>query len=869
MFCFRALAAGQMAVEYFVPHILLVRAATMVAKAFRLFLLPQEVPLYSETVVRIVFTLYHLPIAAFVLAMTQGWILNFIYSLLLPLLEHYSPVLDSFFPLTTAAWHFCRLWMHALPVLALGLSVATLGSKLLQSIIEAMMDSFSSFNGVDYALSYHRLEYILRSPTNQRVFLSVLFMDACFFIAVFYTSVLVVWEMREHRVLIATWIIIFIQLIYVMSTGFITRERTAPPGAEVLTPTTRRRDAPLPFVTVWWRESIGRMRHLGIQILAVFGCYWYWTAGIFDSTSFIVETLLYLNLPSLFGFVALDTSCSIIRTMLSVQWVARHPRYTWHVIAMFAPQFLLMLYTVLYFSAALPVVVMMLLMMYILFGRAVNLVQEHLVHPLYGVVRWEYAYSGKPLQPQLSAAIEDAWERKAPVPALVSLDMLVNMQTMTVMRTGEEPQPIARHARKGEGLPGLIAVLRRQLPRLLLLQSFSTISGERYNNARIALKFVTRFVLLLFIMVCVAIVLQTTVTPLRPMQVGVHVDNGTMQLRHVVIQISMTASPNTSNTSDTQRCGSTITDEEDSYPAVCQREVNGVHVWELGWLSLATYISSNEDVEAYLRFVNTNLGADWEVSVEGKPLRETQRGWIGIFEFFSHSKNVSVVAVRGTDLTSAVDLLQDYVMYATPVLYHILANVVPGSIFLPAKLINDFIHVISCLDRLWYVPKVPGLPTLSGLGLATGLMRDRQFDTIVLERVDAELSRRKLWDHTEARRRVLLAGHSLGGAINHIVGSKRHLYSVAFSAPGVLLMHKRYHISRADVHRTAITFVVSNDIVPTIGWQGGELHHLECAADRREFCHAMEYMIFTMWTGCPSIRRRYSRVCGVTVQPLA
>ena len=110
------------------------------------------------------------------------------------------------------------------------------------------------------------------------------------------------------------------------------------------------------------------------------------------------------------------------------------------------------------------------------------------------------------------------------------------------------------------------------------------------------------------------------------------------------------------------------------------------------------------------------------------------------------------------------------------------------------------------------------------------------------------------------REQVIMTGHSMGGAIAHIAGTRLKLRSVAFGSPGIVLSHKKFGIKDLKaVHARAFTVASSNDIVPLIGWQGGEVHHLECAvkASAAELCHVMEFMIGALWHNCPSIRSRY------------
>lgn len=116
----------------------------------------------------------------------------------------------------------------------------------------------------------------------------------------------------------------------------------------------------------------------------------------------------------------------------------------------------------------------------------------------------------------------------------------------------------------------------------------------------------------------------------------------------------------------------------------------------------------------------------------------------------------------------------------------------------------------------------------------------------------------------KVREQVIMTGHSLGGGIAHIVGIRLKLRSVAFGAPGIVLSHKKFGISDLkSVHSRTFTVASSNDIVPLIGWQGGEVHHVECVAKTSELCHVMEFMIGAIWHNCRTVRDRYPKLIDV------
>ena len=523
-------------------------------------------------------------------------------------------------------------------------------------------------------------------------------------------------------------------------------------------------------------------------------------------------------------------------------------------------------------------------------------------------------------------------------------------------------------------------------------------------------------------------------------------------------------------------------DSEDEYPGLCRATFgNDVSVFELSVLSLLTYLPSARDVARALVFINRNMGTDWRLSTsmwangtfadtdtecweaadgEGggassgvddtddeddatlaavaAQCAEAERSrvldWSGFFEFFDPKRAMRVIAVKGTDPTSVMDVLQDVNMFFEAALYQIITGVVPFAGILPTALATDFIRLTSMTDvlsrrELWdpsaashvrraatkaagnaegekarkvsspsVVAPVLGAadvadafaekgsankvanasdeadtkPNADGLlgslyAAVTGLLggtvtanaaeaaavvpstagaaaqaaevadeskeavakrsharrlarlrdliaakaarapemgsgsselyrvtSDRDYHLRVMRYVHSRLMRmsREADDGDDlrssssasasvtnataypdisfssdgapiplaVREQVIMTGHSMGGAIAHIAGTRLKLRSVAFGSPGIVLSHKKFGIKDLKaVHARAFTVASSNDIVPLIGWQGGEVHHLECAAkaSAAELCHVMEFMIGALWHNCPSIRSRY------------
>ena len=109
-----------------------------------------------------------------------------------------------------------------------------------------------------------------------------------------------------------------------------------------------------------------------------------------------------------------------------------------------------------------------------------------------------------------------------------------------------------------------------------------------------------------------------------------------------------------------------------------------------------------------------------------------------------NNRNVTVIAVRGTDVTRLHDFLEDFKLYTEPVVFTLLSTVFPTM-------------------RLWSqdVTSVM-IEKLYEFNIFFGLQGEAEYYQPLMKRV-MEIS--------AAGRHVVITGHSLGGGLARIVGS--------------------------------------------------------------------------------------------------
>eukprot|EP01061_Rhynchopus_euleeides_P000442 TRINITY_DN10304_c0_g1_i1.p1 TRINITY_DN10304_c0_g1~~TRINITY_DN10304_c0_g1_i1.p1 ORF type:complete len:335 (+),score=66.92 TRINITY_DN10304_c0_g1_i1:115-1119(+) len=273
----------------------------------------------------------------------------------------------------------------------------------------------------------------------------------------------------------------------------------------------------------------------------------------------------------------------------------------------------------------------------------------------------------------------------------------------------------------------------------------------------------------------------------------------------------------------------------DAYPTLCTQKWEGVDAWSYAFFSALAYLPPDEfpvGIAFYNSILKNRSGADWRVrySAESEGINSAS-----FFDVFSPSRNLTIIVSRGTNPISPLDYLQNIALYYEVGLYHFFASVIPFFTLFPQKLVIDAVHVSSRLEVVF-----------------SGLFGSPKRGVL-----------KYYWEHVmryAAKRqsdgyRVTLAGHSLGGAIAKIVGSRLGMRGISFHGPGIVLAHKKFGIEDvADIHRYAASIVPENEMVPTVDKLGGAVYNVLCASKRHDTCHLMESSVVELWNACPTVR---------------
>lgn len=217
-------------------------------------------------------------------------------------------------------------------------------------------------------------------------------------------------------------------------------------------------------------------------------------------------------------------------------------------------------------------------------------------------------------------------------------------------------------------------------------------------------------------------------------------------------------------------------------------------------------------------------------------LRRTHAQFVELVE---PSLNLSVVAIRGTDVGRISDLMEDIKMWVEPIVFMLLSTIFPTIRIWPdstASAVIEWLH---------------GTLQLFGLQSITAVAYYKP----VAEYVRAI---------KEQGREVVLTGHSLGGGLARVVGSLEMVTSICFSPPGIAQSYRKFHIGleqRSRLHHSSISVIPEYDFVPMIDTQVGLVQRIGCVDSAKALqnaCHMLEGTICELVNHCGDPRGRFS-----------
>ncbi|GLD93261.1 hypothetical protein PINS_up001853 [Pythium insidiosum] len=104
--------------------------------------------------------------------------------------------------------------------------------------------------------------------------------------------------------------------------------------------------------------------------------------------------------------------------------------------------------------------------------------------------------------------------------------------------------------------------------------------------------------------------------------------------------------------------------------------------------------------------------------------------------------------------------------------------------------------------------------------------------------------------------RLVLTGHSLGGAMAAMVGAKTKTPAVSFSGPGLLFSRGRFGVDDDDIRDYVLTIKPRRDVVPQVDELGGMIQEIECRRTNPLGCHSTQTHLCELYASCGDKRNR-------------
>eukprot|EP01012_Entosiphon_sulcatum_P015993 TRINITY_DN20971_c0_g1_i1.p1 TRINITY_DN20971_c0_g1~~TRINITY_DN20971_c0_g1_i1.p1 ORF type:complete len:791 (-),score=112.04 TRINITY_DN20971_c0_g1_i1:113-2485(-) len=754
---------------------------------FRGFLLLEYLPF--ELIPKCVFT-YHYVL---VIGMATAFFLN---SLLQVFFGHVVPLTDgSVFPhsgeelvmvLYAAGAHFGLLF-----------AMLAIGYKSLGQIADATIDAWG-FSRPPYTTFQLRLRRCAHAGALP-IFIFFLTAASGTVFLVFSTNWVMEWTPVDSPATMAALLIICTQVVYVLL--WYAHQR------------------PLPFLTdVFGRHWLGiviRIRYIGCLGMVVMAMALFVRRGLFEAVRQFILCALFLVLPHIIGAFALAATANCVDLFLCLKWLAMRPlRTVLHCIVLAAPFAVTGIATLLYFWR-LEVTLLVI-------GTGQMLIVQVIRH---------------------TRAAEDK-------PFLSDMVAFLFLTSAAHLKKEHDQEDLVKHM--------TFRALVRSIGTILCFALFA---------------------------LCLAVVLQQTAPWFRPRAISsyglVSDAEYTVIIRHVVVSLLGTVSTQTiegamqgpgvlSSPGELTAHDIYVAHHEQElheqgsglqgldYRGVCHRQWEGLTAMDYAWFSLLSYFDhATPDFDRAFQFYTSTLNPVRATAFDedGKPVTaqyesdwylryhsNTSGIWAVFYDFFSPSRNLSVVAVRGTDIGRPNDILQDVSMYVEVGLYQILRLGIPGLGMLPENLVVDGIKLASVVENVWLQ--------------AGGKDPNRHYWRPIRNYVNS------ITDRT-----VVLTGHSMGGAIAKVAAVQTGRRAVAISSPGVVLSRKKFGLRLEQIHRLVVNVAAAGDIVPFVDRLGGEVHWVPCSMRRSESCHLLEVTMVDLWASCavgvaasngPLWRDRYS-----------
>lgn len=272
-----------------------------------------------------------------------------------------------------------------------------------------------------------------------------------------------------------------------------------------------------------------------------------------------------------------------------------------------------------------------------------------------------------------------------------------------------------------------------------------------------------------------------------------------------------------------------------------------LNIMDVTFLSSVIYQSDNETMEDSFKV----YFSDWNQSVQNIRVLDVKTGppkmmhvQIDFKQKDKKSNNKvftqDLIVIRGT--YGASDVYQDFRMYSEVLALDAFSYLIPISTLWPRIMLQTFINTVYQIKNviLWK-------PANNYVDISYDYFRQTadQFNWT------------SKYNHTNVHDpSVIVIGHSLGGALAHIVASKVYaeqsinVRSFGIGNPGLLWSAKKFGITAHAIDSISTTVARNHDPCPQIDKQGGLVQSIECHQSLSEHCHSSDKTMCELFRSC-------------------
>ena len=242
-----------------------------------------------------------------------------------------------------------------------------------------------------------------------------------------------------------------------------------------------------------------------------------------------------------------------------------------------------------------------------------------------------------------------------------------------------------------------------------------------------------------------------------------------------------------------------------------------LNIADMAFLSYVAY-QENCNRQELNRTINSyflNRFGEWNVTYISE---ENPR----FYHLFEASSQVDIISIRGTRSTR--EWIENLKLWSEIISYQVTSVALPMQ-QLPSSFVTSFVSAASFLERLLH----------------------HGCEDFAFSSVESYLKEHVI---NETDHHILLTGHSMGGGLAKIIGSRLKLPAVSFMSPGEVHIHEKMGFTLRDLERYTTSVVSRSDMVTWVDHHGGLVQYIGCNASGYAQCHSIGNTYCELKNGC-------------------